>query len=172
MTTAITLVVLVGVLVVGVVVGMRSLFAPVTGEKEAASGTTPSCDATKVKKGQRLSTRQVQVSVYNAGSRSGLADTTMGDLVERGFTKGRVGNAPADSGVKRVQVWTTDENDPAARLVARQFGRDTKVRFVDDDLGPGVDVLVGDNLRSLSKAVRSVVVTSSSSACRPSSDAD
>ena len=69
--------------------------------------------------------------------------------------------------VKRVQVWTTLRDDDGARLVARQFGRKTKVRFTRTDLGPGVDVVVGDNFDKLAKGKRFVVVRRSSSVCVP-----
>jgi hypothetical protein len=163
LTTAVTLLVLVGILVLGVALGAKSFFAPIPGDDEPTA--TPACATQKVGKGEKVSATQVQVSVYNAGSRAGLADKTMARLTGRGFKKGDVGNAPSETKVKVAQVWTTERNDAAARLVARQFGRATKVRFVDTDLGPGVDVVVGDEFRALAKAQRSIVVKRASSAC-------
>jgi hypothetical protein len=94
----------------------------------------------------------------------------MRDLSRRGFRKGSVGNAPSDTHVKRVQVWTTQPRDVAARLVARQFGPRTKVRFVDTNLGPGVDVVVGNHRGPLAKRTletRRIVVKKAASACLP-----
>ncbi len=162
LTTGITLLVLVGILAVGGVYGVKSLFAPIPSDTPSA-GTD--CSATTVKKGQKIRARQVRVSVFNAGSRSGLADETLIALVRRGFRKGQAGNAPEGAKVKKAQVWTTQRKDPAAKLVARQFGKATKVRFVDQDLGPGVDVVVGDGFGKLAKAKKVLVVKKSTSAC-------
>jgi hypothetical protein len=168
LTTTVTLLVLVGILVLGFAYGAKKFFAPLPGDDPSA-GASPGCSTKAVKKGQRLSTRQVQVSVFNAGTRAGLADQTMVKLTKRGFKQGDVGNAPSESGVKVAQVWTTERNDAAARLVARQFGKRTKVRFVDADLGPGVDVVVGDDLRKLAPPTKVIVVKKPSSACLPAS---
>ena len=107
------------------------------------------------------------VSVFNAGTRAGLADETMGALTNRGFDKGSVGNAPADSGVKVAQIWTTRRQDAAARLVAQQFGPAIKVKIKKVDLGPGVDVVVGNDFRKLATARRFTVVRSTQTACLP-----
>lgn len=162
LTTAITLLVLVGILVVGGLYGMKSLFAPLPGDDPSAGA---SCSAINVKKGQKIRARQVEVSVFNGGSRSGLADETLGALHKRGFRKGSSGNAPETSKVKRVQVWTTQRRDPAARLVAKQFGPGTAVKFKDTDLGPGVDVVVGNGLGKLAKPTKVLVVKRATSAC-------
>ena len=165
LTTALTMLVLAAILVLGVVIGAKTLFAPLPGST-ASVEPTPSCTDTTVKKGQRIRASQVQVSVYNGGSRSGLADETMKQLTKRGFTAGSVGNAP-DEKVRRVQVRTTEKNDMAAKLVARQFGRGTKVRVTVKDLGPGIDVVVGNKFNKLAKARRMLVARTSSTVCVP-----
>jgi LytR cell envelope-related transcriptional attenuator len=165
--TAITLLVLIVILVIGVVIGMDKLFAPLPTTEQPVATPSPTCTVRAVKKGQRVVPRQVQVSVFNGGDRAGLAGTTMRSLARRGFKRGEVGNTPSSVKVKRVQVWTTLRDDDGARLVARQFGRKTKVRFTRTDLGPGVDVVVGDNFDKLAKGKRFVVVRRSSSVCVP-----
>ena len=110
----------------------------------------------------------MQVSVFNGGTRSGLADETLAQLRERGFTPGDTGNAPSGTEVKRVRVLHHERNDLAATLVARQFGRSTKVVVTDTDLGPGVDVVVGNKFDKLAKARRVIVVRKlARSASRP-----
>ena len=53
-TTAITLVVLVGILVLGLVVGFRELFAPLpSDEGDPAAAASPSCEPRSVRPGQR-----------------------------------------------------------------------------------------------------------------------
>ena len=167
LTTGITLLVLVGILVVGVVLGSKSLFAPLPDSGQAAETPSPTCATQTVKKGQRIRSTQVQVSVFNGGTRSGLADETLKSLVKRGFTAGDTGNAPSGTEVKRVRVFTTTKNDLSATLVARQFGRSTKVVVSDTDLGPGVDVVVGNKFDGLAKARHVITVRKSSSVCVP-----
>ncbi len=51
--------------------------------------------------------------------------------------------------MRRAVVWTTEANDPAATLVAQAFGPRTLVQVTKTDLGPGIDVLVGNRFRGL-----------------------
>lgn len=164
-TTGVTLLVLCGLLVVAAVVGWKELFAELPDTSVATAKPTPSCTTQQVDAGERIRSNQVKVSVFNAGSRSGLANRTLDALVRRGFKEGEVGNAPSDAKVRRVVVWSTEENDAEARLVARQLGKRVKVRFSDVDLGPGVDVLVGDKFRGLVKAKRSLRVKKPQEVC-------
>jgi len=163
-TTGITLVVLLAILAVGAVIGAKTLFAPIDNNKSTPS---PTCTPKTVKKGQRIHPHQVQVSVFNAGSHAGLAQRTMSKLAKRGFRRGEVGNAPSSTHVKRAQVWTRLHHDPAATLVARQLGKGTAVEVKHVNLGPGVDVVIGDGFRTLAKAPKAVVAQRSSSVCTP-----
>jgi hypothetical protein len=163
----VTLLVLLGILAVGAVYGAKSLFAPIATNDASPS---PSCTATQVKKGQQVKAHEVQVSVFNAGTRSGLAGRTMSKLVKRGFRAGEVGNAPAGVHVKRAQVWTTHRHDPAAKLVARQLGAGIAVELKHTDLGPGVDVVLGNGFHGLAKPAKApaaVVAQHRSSVCTP-----
>jgi hypothetical protein len=166
-TTAVTMLVLLAILAVAGVVGVKSLTAPVPDSGKATAKASPTCATRTVRKGQRISARQVEISVFNGGTRAGLASTVMSRLARRGFKRGEVGNAPEGTKVKVQQVWTTDRNDTGARLVARQLGRRVGVRVVRTDLGPGVDVVVGDGFRHLVRAPRAMVAARSSSVCSP-----
>ncbi|HYO39091.1 MAG TPA: LytR C-terminal domain-containing protein [Nocardioidaceae bacterium] len=165
LSSGITLLVLTGILVAGALYGVKSLFAPIPDSTSTAD--SPRCVQTSVKKGQRLTSRQVTVSVYNAGNRAGLADQTLASLTRRGFRPGAVGNAPEDSRVRVAQVWTTGADETAARLVAQQFGRGVAVRRVRTDLGPGIDVVVGNGFRRLVRAPTVTVARRASSVCVP-----
>jgi hypothetical protein len=166
LTTAVTLAVLCVVLVVGLVVGVNKLFAPLPEDPLAvAPEPSPTCQPTSVEKGERLHSRAVVVSVFNAGTRAGLADQTLAALTRRGFKEGEVGNAPADTRVRFARVWTTAENDAAARLVARQLGRKVRVVVGKEDLGEGVDVLVGNGFAGLVKAPRWIAVRKTQQVC-------
>jgi LytR cell envelope-related transcriptional attenuator len=172
LTSAVTMAALVAILALGAVWGWRSLFAPVPDADTAAGEPTPTCTTEQISAGQRIRSTQVRVSVYNNSTRSGLAGSTLEKLLNRGFIAGEAGNAPADANVRRVEVWSTVENDPRARLVARQFGKNVKVRFSDEDLGPGIDVIVGDRYQDLVKAPRAQKVRQDQEICVPIETAD
>jgi hypothetical protein len=153
------MVVLCTILVVAAVVGFNTLFAPLPGDdEEPAAAPSKSCAVEPVEEGRRLRSRQVVVNVFNAGTRAGLAGTTMDALRARGFRGGTIGNAPDGTKVQRVQVWIAAGEEDAGRLVARQFGPRTPVQTPDDDAVDGIDVVVGNKFRSLKRAPRSIKV--------------
>lgn len=145
-TTAVTMTVLVAVLVTMAVLGFSQLTAPLPG---TGSSTSTGCSGAEKRVQTFLGRSEVQVSVFNAGTRKGLASTTLMKIEAAGFRAGDAGNAPSGTRVRRVRVWTTETGDPAARLVARALGRRTLVEVTRKDLGPGVDVLVGDQFTDL-----------------------
>lgn len=167
LTTTITMLVLIGILVLGAVWGWRSLTADLPSNDTL---TSSDCTTEELEEGQRLRARQVEVSVYNGGSQPGLADSTLSALEDRGFLAGEVGNAPEDAEVRRVEVRAETEDDLAARLVARQFGKNTEVTVADEDLGPGVDVIVGNRFRQLAKAPRRIQAEEAQEVCLPAND--
>ncbi len=162
----ITFVVLVAILGVGAVVGWKAVSTPVPSLTDDAPSDEPTCRE-GLAPGDVVRTGDVTVSVFNAGKRSGLADQTLGELTARGFLAGEVGNAPGDVGsVKFVRVLAPRQDDPAAQLVARQFGPKTLVQPTDEDLGAGVDVVVGDKFRGLAKkAPRRLQAKTAGSGC-------
>ncbi len=161
--TAVTLTVLVALLVVGAYVGWRALLTPLE-ESEGTTTSEPGC-ADGVARGDTVRTRDVTVSVYNAGTRSGLAGQTQEELAARGFIPGDLGNAPDDlSSVRVVRVLAETRRDPAAKLVALQFGRGTRVQ-ASPDLGSGVEVIVGDKFKGLEKAPRKIRADAPGSGC-------
>lgn len=149
--TFFTMLALIALVAFGASWGWRSLTADLPDSPLVAEEPTPSCKPIQLKPGQKLRAKQVQVSVFNGGSRSGLAGETLDALIERGFIGGELGNAPSDLNVVRVQVWTTVKNDPQARLVARQLGSSVNIRHTRKDLGEGVDVIVGNAFTKLRK---------------------
>ena len=146
--TPITLVVLLGILVAGAYYGWLGLTADLTTTTEPTAPTTtaptPKCTPSPASPAKQLTTHQVRVSVFNAGGITGLASQTLADLRAKGFREGNTDNAPEGSVVEAVQVWDADPNSPQARLVAMQFdGKVQRVRSTTD-LGPGIDVVIGD----------------------------
>jgi hypothetical protein len=165
--SAVTIAVLLVLLAVGAVVGWKTLSAPFPGSANAASTHShkPTCDP-RLTKGGLVHSTDVTVSVYNAGTRTGLAGQTQQQLVARGFIPGDVGNAPGNlGGVRFVRVLSHSRADPAARLVALQFGRHTFVQRSKASLGPGVDVIVGDRFVGLARAPRAIKARASGSGC-------
>lgn len=168
LTTAVTLLVLVGILVLGVVVGVRELLAPLPGSEgasgEPAAEQTESCDQSG--KPDRLTSREVLVNVFNGGNRAGLAGQTLDTLSARGFRAGQASNA-SGTGVRRVQVWVVEGEEDAGKLVARNFGPRVPVKTVQGakDLGDGVDVVVGNRLGPLARPVRAIKVEADEGAC-------
>jgi hypothetical protein len=162
--TAVTLTALIALLAVGAFVGWRALFSPLSNETEAEPGSAPGC-ADGVARGDTVRTRDVTVSVYNAGTRAGLAAQTQDELVARGFIPGDLGNAPDDlSSVRFVRVLAETRRDPVARLVALQFGPNTRVQAAAA-LGSGVEVVVGDRFKGLVKAPRRIRADAPGSGC-------
>lgn len=160
--TTVTMIVLLGLVATGALVGWRSLTMPSASEGEEDA---PAC-AEGIERGERLASREVTVSVFNAGDRAGLAGSTLGELTSRGFLEGEAGNAPGSlANVSNVRVLAPNRRDPAARLVARQFGRDTFIQATDQNLGPGVDVVVGDDFEGLVKAPRRITARAPGSGC-------
>ncbi|MFL6160410.1 MAG: LytR C-terminal domain-containing protein [Marmoricola sp.] len=155
-TSAITLAVTALVVVVMAFWGLHALTAPVA--KDPSSASTSPDDAASCPAGQtatvvRLVKRsQVRVSVYNAGKRSGRAGATLNLLESAGFLPGAIGNAPDGTTVDRAQVHTKKADDAAAKLVALAFGPNTEVVVDDGDLGPGVNVYIGDKFRKLDRS--------------------
>jgi hypothetical protein len=161
--SALTLLVLTGVLVVFLLVGWNQLSAPGPWDEGSASDADECAEG--LRKGDLVRTSDITVSVYNAGTRAGLANRTQEELLARGFLPGDTGNAPDDVGqVRRVVVLAPREDDPAAVLTARQFGPKTKVRE-HEDVGAGVEVVVGDRYQGLKKAPRRMRAQADGSGC-------
>jgi hypothetical protein len=159
--TALTMATLLVLLLVAAAWAISALTAPFPGKVDL-----PTCVATDVKKGEKVFPDQVVVSVFNAGTREGLAGLTMKQLTDVGFVAGDSGNAPDKASVPRAQVWTSEPRSPAVRLVASQFGPGTRV-VKGKALGPGVVVVVGDRFRTLVKAPKKLVAPRASSICSP-----
>lgn len=146
---ATTLGVLVALCLFGLFFGVRALTAPLPSAMIVAD-EAPVCEPRDVAPGDTVGPQEVTVSVYNASNRSGMASRMMQGLMERGFSKGSSGNLDAPQ-VKFVQVWADKKRNPAARLVARQFGPNTVVIPKDDSELPGLGivVIIGPNFKGL-----------------------
>lgn len=141
--SAITLLVLLGLLLAGVAWGWSAMTQPFPESAEVAI-----CDETTVPAGTKVYPDQVTVSVANAGTREGLAGRTMQLLVDAGFGEGQTGNAPSGTEVAFAEIWTDDPENPAVRLLKGKLGGDATVVRRDTTLS-GVTVVVGDDFNRL-----------------------
>jgi hypothetical protein len=147
-TTGISLVVAAVLLCIMGVWGYRAATAPI-GDDPTTSSSGPTCAPQDQTIEQYVARGDVTVSVYNSGETSGRAQRTMDLLEQAGFKVGEVKNAPAGLRADRATVYSTKTDDPAAELVARALGKATQVVHTDEDLGPGVDVVIGDKFKRL-----------------------
>jgi hypothetical protein len=127
---------------------------------------TPKCVQDEVDAGTKVFPEDVTVSVFNAGTREGLAGRTMQLLNDRGFAEGSSGNVTTKNPVKRVQIWTHEPDSPAVRLVASRLGADVNIQRRDPP-GVGVNVVVGDGFTHLFKGRRFVVAHEDVEICSP-----
>ena len=157
--SALTLLVLCGLLLVAAVWGWQAATRPFPGSEPA-----PLCTETTVRTGDQVFRDQVAVSVYNGSDRSGLASATLEQLEERGFVAADSDNAPAK--IDGVEIWSDEPRNAAVRLVARQF---KGARIVSgQQLGRGIIVVVGENFTSLrKKEVESVTAQEAATFCSP-----
>ncbi len=134
---------------------------------EAMPGLRPATTCTTKSVQSKLTPNDVIVSVYNAGNRAGLAGETMTKLAKRGFRQGQLGNTQEN--VRTVLVRTSDPNSVAARLVAKQFGSKVEPVVSEVDLGPGVDVVLGNKFKGLvAKAPKQITYTQQQQICSSS----
>lgn len=164
-----TMAVLAVLCLVGAFIGLRALTQPFP-EAPLSSDGTDTCTTIEVRQGERIGASDVLVSVFNASSENGLARNTLVQLSERGFGSGTEDNIEAD--VEYAEVWAEREDDPAALLVARQFGPRVPIRTGQDTtIGEGVIVVVGERFDQLRKAPKFVEAAYDTEVCAPAGSA-
>ena len=150
-----TLLVAAAVFVIGGVTGVRLLTAG-AGDPAAATAT---CTPKVVAAGTALDSNVVTINVFNASTRSGLANRALIDLQKNGFLGGRIGNSDSATKPNRVAILTDDPADPRVALVAAQFKDKVEYAPADIDVENGVVVVVGDNYRGLKDGAPTSVET-------------
>ena len=167
-TSAATLGVLSLLCVLAFVFGLKALSSDLP-DDPIVENPDVTCVDQEITAGTKVRPADVLVSVYNGGTRSGVASKTMSTLQIRGFAAGQTGNE-RDADVKRVQVWGERDN-PAVRLVAAQFGSETRIvpsrRPTGDEAEQGVVVVVGDAFKKLGRKVGSVTAEADTTICSP-----
>lgn len=166
--SAATLTVLCLILVVFLVWGWNAATAPLPGlgGDSATEDDGPVCTPREVKKGEKVRTVDVTVSILNATAQDGLARKTMRQFTARGFGDGELGNAPLEHDILGVAIVTPDPSSPAVRLVASYLG--TKPRIIEgEQLALGVVVVIGEDFEKLRRGASAVTASRDSQICSP-----
>ncbi len=158
--SAITLSVLALLLLVAAIWGWSAATSPLPAKVD-----TPLCVTRAVAAGDKIYPQDVTVSVYNAGTREGLAGRVMQSFQDAGFAEGSSGNATGAK-VPVVQIWTDQPKSPAVLLTASRLGGDVAIER-RDGLGVGVTVVVGDGFTGLTKGPAGIVVKEDTEICSP-----
>ncbi|GAW50342.1 MULTISPECIES: LytR C-terminal domain-containing protein [unclassified Nocardioides] len=159
--SAITLAVLGVLLLAAALWGWNATMKPLPAKVD-----TPICVQEDVPAGTKVFPEDVTVSVYNAGSREGLAGRTMALFTDSGFHEGNSGNVTPDQPIRGSAIWTDDPTSPAVLLVASRLGPDVDIERRDPP-GVGVVVVVGDDFEDLVKGRRATKATEDSEICSP-----
>ena len=162
--TAITLAALAVLLLVGVTWGWSQVSQPLPGKADAAI-----CVPTSYAAGDELFVQDVTVSVLNASKREGLAGRTLQLFQDDGFAEGQTSNAPEGTAVAVAEIWVTDPESPAAKLVRARVGPVT-VRAEPNNPALGVTVVVGDGFGELRQGPASLVLKADAVVCSPPVD--
>ena len=168
-TSAATLAVLSVLCLLALLFGIKAVTSDLP-DDPIVTNPDSTCVDQEITAGTKVRPADVMVSVYNGGTRSGVASKTMSALQIRGFAAGKTDNQ-RDAGVKRVQVWG-DPLNPAVQLVAAQFGGDTKINPDHEPASGtsselGIVVVVGDDFTKLAKKVGSVTAEADATICSP-----
>lgn len=153
--TPITLLLLLAILILGARWGYRNVMAP--------PPPPPLVPCVEQSVGQALGTKQVTVSVYNGGAKSGLAKTVAAQLRGAGFKVSRTGNTDVE--VSTTQVIGADVDNPEVKLVAGFF-KGAKVS-ADGRADHTVEVLVGNPATGFNAKAPKQVAVDSPTVCLP-----
>lgn len=139
---AVTLLLLVGFVFFAALYGWRAITGDAAEEDVAAQQCLPAAPADGPPPGE------VQVNVYNATTRSGLASSTAGLLRERGFVILDVANDPLARQIEgTAEVRANPAQQAAANVVLAQL---PDAVFVPDERAePTVDLVLGNAFQSL-----------------------
>lgn len=158
--TPLTLLVLLGVLCYGAYWGYNNIIAPVP-----AAPPEPCVNQT-VTKGKLLSS-QVTVSIFNGGSKRGLAGDVGRLMRDRDFTVQRMTNT--NENIQKTVIVGAGTKNPEVLLV-KAFFKDAEVRS-DKRADHTVDILVGDKYAGFNKKAPTSYAVKTSTVCLPPSAA-
>lgn len=140
-----TLTVAAAVFLIGGVVGFRLL----TSSTDTVTQTAATCKNEVITAGNPIDSNVITVNVFNASSRSGLANRALIELQANGFRGGQIGNSESATAPRRVAILTDTPDDPRVALVAAQFKDKVEFAAPDIPVEDGIIVVVGDRYRGL-----------------------
>ena len=158
--TTVTLAVLALLFVYAVVRGLDAVSEPFPEMAEA-----PVCVESEVTRGDVLRPGGITVSVVNAGRTTGLARSTLDDLVDQGFARGEVLNE-RNRRIRSAQVQAVGGGTPAVRLVRSYLGGRVTVADREPPV-EGIVVVVGDEFAGVRQGQPRIRVTADSTVCGP-----
>lgn len=151
------------VFVIGLFAGFQMLIA-----KPPEPPPPPTCENKTVAAGSELTSNLVTVNVFNASSRSGLANRVNINLQRNGFLGGEIGNDVSAAADAPVTILTNDRKDPRVRLVAAQFRNKVAYAVPDIAVKEGVVIVIGDDFTKLrSEPPHSIVAATEVTTCVP-----
>jgi hypothetical protein len=140
--TAITLVVLTA-LVVGAGIYAWSLVTESTGDEDEIGPLIAAPTCAVVAPTDPPPPEEIGLNVYNATSRSGLAQSVAAEMRERGFAILDVANDPTTRTVIHVaEIRATAEDNPGVDLLLSQFPG--AVFYPDERTEPSIDLVLGE----------------------------
>jgi len=154
--TPVTLLVLLGVLCYGAWWGYTNVLKPTP-----PVPPTP-CVPQKVSQGE-LKSSQVVVSVYNGGSKKGLAGDVGRSLRQRGFKVAKTANTGQK--IQKTVILGAGAKNPEVLLV-KGFFKDAQVK-VDKRADHSVDVLVGNDYGGFRKNAKKALPVKAKTLCLP-----
>jgi hypothetical protein len=159
-----TLAVLAVLVLIGVTWGWSAVTEPLPESEDP-----PICEEVTVAAGEKVYPEQVTVSVLNAGTRQGLADSTMQALVNKGFAKGDNANAPSRADVAGAEIWTDEPESAAVALVASYLAKNGKGIVVTEQEPTeiGINIVVGDKFGDVVKGRKAVTASVDTTVCTP-----
>ncbi len=154
--------VLLGILVFAAYLGWTGLTQGLGGLDGVASESPRASCSTPPP--QTVRSRSVTVSVFNAGAPEGQATATMEALTGQGFDQGELTDAPDAITVEGIAIWPGDADPGTVELLKRQFDH---VRVVPKrkPLGPGVNVLVGEEFPGLAQNAPQTITVPQPAVC-------
>ena len=162
-----TLGVLAVLLLIGVTWGWSAVTEPLPNSEDP-----PICSEVTVEAGEKIYPEQVTVSVLNAGSRQGLAGSTMQALVNKGFAKGDNANAPSRADVAGAEIWTDAPDSAAVALVRSYLAKNGKGVVVreQEPTEVGINIVVGDQFGKVVKGRKAMTANDDTTVCTPPSE--
>jgi len=154
--TPLTLLILLGVLCYGAWWGYSNVLKPTPPEPP-----TP-CVPQRVNQGV-LRSSQVVVSVYNGGSKKGLAGDVGRSLRSRGFKVPKTANTGQK--IQKTVILGAGSKNPEVLLV-KGFFKDAQVK-VDKRPDHSVDVLVGNDYGGFNKKAKKTLAVRAKTVCLP-----